>query len=120
MRRLVRAAVGGRRDVRARRGRRRRRRTQPGRRALVRRALQVLLRGLLQLPAVPARLPAGPGRSPVLVAARPHPSSRRLVNISTAGAALLSYAIGIFAATCTTALQISIYIPCGLCKTTVV
>ncbi|XP_026325940.1 heterogeneous nuclear ribonucleoprotein 27C isoform X3 [Hyposmocoma kahamanoa] len=62
--RLVRAAVGGRRDVRARRGRRRRRRAQPGRRSLVRRALQVLLRGLLQLPAVPARLPAGPvGRS---------------------------------------------------------
>lgn len=60
-RRLIRAAVGGRRDVRARRRRRWRWRPRPHRRAVFSRALQVVVRRLLHVPAVPARLPAGPG-----------------------------------------------------------
>lgn len=60
-RRFVRAAVGERRDVRARRRRRGGQRAGAHGRAVLRGALQVLLRGLLHVPAVPARLPAGPG-----------------------------------------------------------
>lgn len=60
--RLIRAVVGGRRDVRARRRRRRRgRRPRADGRAVLRGAVQVLLGRLLHLPAVPAGLPAGPG-----------------------------------------------------------
>lgn len=78
MRRLVRAAVGGRRDVRARR-RRRRRRGRPGAdgRAVLGGAQQVVLRGLLHLPAVPARLPAGPGTRATI------PHTRRIATIIT-------------------------------------
>ena len=62
-RRLVRAAVGGRRDVRARR-QRGHGRGAARRRAVLRRAVQVLLGRLLHVPAVPACLPAGPGMTP--------------------------------------------------------